>query len=192
MYTIPPPVYFFCIGSSFQAKKWITLADHPRLRGENAPPLVLPDGLPGSPPLTRGKHINGHMPALLSRITPAYAGKTLKQSFQSVFLFDPVESFTQFTCSIKGVRQSPHSYGKRLLLTQREGRGLIGCHALAGRVLPTASRPFTTFSSISAILMTETLCSFVKKVRRLSPPSVSSIVRTSEVAGIWMVYCLPI
>ena len=146
----------------------------------------------GSPPLTRGKLTSGKTRCERLRITPADAGNTLKKSFKSALFFDPVESFTQSTCSNKGVRQLPHSYGKRLLLTQREGRGLIGCYALAGRVLPTASRPFTTFSSISAILMTETLCSFVKKDRRLSPPSLSSIVRTSEVAGIWMVYCLPI
>ena len=53
--------------------------DHPRIRGEN--PVVEDDGYGawGSPPHTRGKQPPTRHPAGLSRITPAYAGKTWRK-----------------------------------------------------------------------------------------------------------------
>ena len=51
--------------------------DHPRVCGEkkfSAQPLVC---VLGSPPRMRGKAMIGSMLSVLSRITPAYAGKRL-------------------------------------------------------------------------------------------------------------------
>ncbi len=50
--------------------------DHPRSRGENLNPGILPPSQWGSPPLTRGKPDFGCPPCLHVRITPAHAGKT--------------------------------------------------------------------------------------------------------------------
>ena len=49
--------------------------DHPRLRGEKLSCSGFCTGIPGSPPLTRGKGIAILFLLLTMRITPAYAGK---------------------------------------------------------------------------------------------------------------------
>ena len=56
--------------------------DHPRIRGENV--HWLPTGLrrAGSPPHTRGKHKIVFRYEFRPRITPAYAGKTLRKGYQ--------------------------------------------------------------------------------------------------------------
>ena len=50
--------------------------DHPRLRGEKDVCELLSEGERGSPPLTRGKARLERRRTSLSRITPAYAGKS--------------------------------------------------------------------------------------------------------------------
>ena len=54
--------------------------DHPRVCGENALPRALPSPAPGSPPRVRGKQLIYCHSGYNSRITPACAGKTWKQS----------------------------------------------------------------------------------------------------------------
>ena len=58
--------------------------DHPRVCGEKA--LSSPSRYPhqGSPPRMRGKGRLGGIALLMSRITPAYAGKRLKRSRSTV------------------------------------------------------------------------------------------------------------
>ena len=51
--------------------------DHPRTRGEKAPPVASVPGEQGSPPHTRGKGIAGTDSAAEKRITPAHAGKSI-------------------------------------------------------------------------------------------------------------------
>ena len=51
--------------------------DHPRLRGEKDLAYCNPDLVWGSPPLTRGKVLGRWKAKTTSRITPAYAGKSL-------------------------------------------------------------------------------------------------------------------
>ena len=65
--------------------------DHPRVGGEKAlcPPPWL--WLMGSPPRGRGKGLASHVPALVNRITPAWAGKRLKRSHRSgIFISGPI------------------------------------------------------------------------------------------------------
>ena len=55
--------------------------DHPRMRGEDLSlesPATVGEG---SPPHARGRHRRGRLAALLPRITPACAGKTLEPAF---------------------------------------------------------------------------------------------------------------
>ena len=52
--------------------------DHPRLRGEKAPALILSVAFPGSSPLTRGKVSPSWLLSTMIRIIPAYAGKSGK------------------------------------------------------------------------------------------------------------------
>ena len=52
--------------------------DHPRLRGKNLIRLYVSACELGSPPLTREKHPHNSLLLLLQGITPAYAGKTVK------------------------------------------------------------------------------------------------------------------
>ena len=65
-------------GKTFQLRRRKILAwEHPRLRGKdkfNNNPLEL---LEGSPPLTRERRSVAPVKSSLSRITPAYAGKTI-------------------------------------------------------------------------------------------------------------------
>ena len=49
--------------------------DHPRTRGEKAPPVHTTTHVEGSPPHTRGKGMNKSMTTTVNRITPAHAGK---------------------------------------------------------------------------------------------------------------------
>ena len=58
------------------------LWDHPRLRGEHSGFLACLTPFIGSPPPTRGTHVNGRVKVLEDRITPAYAGNTLKVLFK--------------------------------------------------------------------------------------------------------------
>ena len=53
--------------------------DHPRLRGEHGYTLALCDYETGSPPPTRGTPIWYLSLHIYTRITPAYAGNTLRQ-----------------------------------------------------------------------------------------------------------------
>ena len=55
---------------------WNRYKDHPRLCGEKFSFLRQPMRLPGSPPPMRGKDISNFRILILSRITPAYAGKS--------------------------------------------------------------------------------------------------------------------
>ena len=50
--------------------------DHPRGCGENQTAEPQPDGIQGSPPRMRGKHVQQNIIARKYRITPADAGKT--------------------------------------------------------------------------------------------------------------------
>ena len=54
--------------------------DHPRIRGEKWAVRVLLTAPLGSPPHTRGKDVTCLLPIPERRITPAYAGKRLKES----------------------------------------------------------------------------------------------------------------
>ena len=54
------------------------LKDHPRVCGKNKGDIVSDDAGAGSPPRMREKRIQGIQRHQESRITPAYAGKTLK------------------------------------------------------------------------------------------------------------------
>ena len=51
--------------------------DHPRLRGEKIHASLDISNEAGSPPLTRGKAIMALYFSRISRITPAYAGKSI-------------------------------------------------------------------------------------------------------------------
>ena len=58
--------------------------DHPRLCGEKViPPPELPP-VPGSPPPMRGKVPHSFVHHLSTRITPAYAGKSLPKSWRNM------------------------------------------------------------------------------------------------------------
>ena len=50
--------------------------DHPRACGENLKMLVFSVAALGSPPRMRGKHVSFFNIFIISRITPAHAGKT--------------------------------------------------------------------------------------------------------------------
>ena len=54
----------------------ITAEDHPRLRGEHLLLSDNPNLFWGSPPPTRGTHIENDVKGLYEGITPAYAGNT--------------------------------------------------------------------------------------------------------------------
>ena len=60
-----------CLG----CRLWV-LGDHPRMRGEDAGVLLGFGGAVGSPPHARGRRILAKTESLISRITPACAGKT--------------------------------------------------------------------------------------------------------------------
>ena len=62
--------------------------DHPRTCGENFTSYKIVDVTGGSPPHLRGKQKQDSMEISLSRITPAPAGKTNFDSFQSGYLLD--------------------------------------------------------------------------------------------------------
>ena len=57
-------------------------ADHPRLRGEKSSSSPRRNFKMGSPPPTRGKVKNGSQRLIVTRITPAYAGKRNTALFQ--------------------------------------------------------------------------------------------------------------
>ena len=50
---------------------------HPRSRGENGVALSCLTAFPGSSPLTRGKRVRDRLTAIVIRLIPAHAGKTL-------------------------------------------------------------------------------------------------------------------
>ena len=56
---------------------------HPRSRGENQRPYLVPVSGSGSSPLTRGKHRPLHGDYLLQRLIPAHAGKTRRRGRSS-------------------------------------------------------------------------------------------------------------
>ena len=56
--------------------------DHPRICGEKPWPAMPPDVGQGSPPHMRGKVLVGPAVPRLGRITPAYAGKRLRDSLK--------------------------------------------------------------------------------------------------------------
>ena len=58
----------------FAFEKW----DHPRLCGEKAPLIFCEKMRLGSPPPMRGKVFTASTPCVSTRITPAYAGKSLR------------------------------------------------------------------------------------------------------------------
>ena len=64
------------------------LQDHPRLRGEKHADYIKKPAYPGSPPLTRGKAFLSFPFFGLSRITPAYAGKSLSKTPRLCILGD--------------------------------------------------------------------------------------------------------
>ena len=49
---------------------------HPRSRGENEAHCLVPSGVYGSSPLTRGKPLNHRLKGLVDGLIPAHAGKT--------------------------------------------------------------------------------------------------------------------
>ena len=55
--------------------------DHPRLRGKDYAGIILVVAVIGSPPLTRERHIGTLVNDNSPGITPAYAGKTVKDPF---------------------------------------------------------------------------------------------------------------
>ena len=57
--------------------------DHPRILGENPPPILAILSFMGSPPHTRGKSDGGHGGLGRSGITPAYAGKISRAEVRS-------------------------------------------------------------------------------------------------------------
>ena len=63
------------------ANTWITnkIKDHPRVCGEKLLMAISPMPLRGSPPRMRGKAAHPHLHPLHGRITPAYAGKRLRE-----------------------------------------------------------------------------------------------------------------
>ena len=61
---------------------FLYLGDHPRLRGEKTRHICLACMDKGSPPLTRGKVKRAHDALFDLGITPAYAGKRQKGSYQ--------------------------------------------------------------------------------------------------------------
>ena len=63
-----------CLTFSYPPKIW----DHPRLRGEHYSFLALLVICPGSPPPTRGTLYKRVKSISCNRITPAYAGNTVK------------------------------------------------------------------------------------------------------------------
>ena len=54
----------------------ISEAAHPRSRGENSSYALRARMLPGSSPLTRGKHLHTRTISTLTGLIPAHAGKT--------------------------------------------------------------------------------------------------------------------
>ena len=59
---------------------WSGFQDHPRLCGEKKQKSVSSLTVPGSPPPMRGKDIDADMMIFITRITPAYAGKSCHSS----------------------------------------------------------------------------------------------------------------
>ena len=57
--------------------------DHPRVCGENIYCRIEGEDAAGSPPRMRGKPASACLRSSSFRITPAYAGKTLKRSFRN-------------------------------------------------------------------------------------------------------------
>ncbi len=107
---------------------------HPRSRGENMVPLVLPNCICGSSPLTRGKHVRSDVDVVAAGLIPAHAGKTTdRQRLASCPRAHPrsrgenPDAASSKSCT-RG--SSPLTRGKRrpreLVL---RGRGLIPAHA---------------------------------------------------------------
>ena len=89
--------------------------DHPRIRGEHVYSLIIQSSLLGSPPHTRGtlrRHNHWRSP---ERITPAYAGNTLKFSdFQKFFQDHPRirgEHQAALWRRMPGMGSPPHTRG---------------------------------------------------------------------------------
>ena len=96
---------------------------HPRSRGENPPRLSPARQVPGSSPLTRGKHITKKEGKPSLGLIPAHAGKTFARSIRST-----------------SVRAHPRSRGENPLYTvwPMGVNGLIPAHA--GKTRPPLSR----------------------------------------------------
>ena len=76
-------------GKTLKARNsWLTLEDHPCLRGENSLGLISGCLPLGSSLLTRGKLVFDSLNKLLCGIIPAYAGKTDDVSLAAVFWSD--------------------------------------------------------------------------------------------------------
>ena len=69
-------------------QRQVRCRDHPRLCGEKSSVIFLVQSFLGSPPPMRGKGVSGFSLTSVSRITPAYAGKSLRAFFHFVFLKD--------------------------------------------------------------------------------------------------------
>ena len=68
-----------CAGKTYSGLQPVRLPeDHPRVCGENSAALTKSLFQRGSPPRVRGKHILKRLKKVLLRITPACAGKTLR------------------------------------------------------------------------------------------------------------------
>ena len=98
-------------------KKRLT-TDHPRVCGENGGEQNGDPADDGSPPRMRGKQLNPALPAACVRITPAYAGKTVKLC---TFFFAPTdhprvcgENFTACPSRVSCQGSPPRMRGKRL------------------------------------------------------------------------------
>ena len=77
--TLAPGITPAYAGKTFTSKMGnYTFRDHPRVCGKNKGDIVSDDAGAGSPPRMREKRPLMALGRELNRITPAYAGKTLK------------------------------------------------------------------------------------------------------------------
>ena len=107
---------------------------HPRSRGENEPPTNAPASSLGSSPLTRGKHKRWWFIAIIARLIPAHAGKTITGRVKtSPFWAHPRsrgENIPHSCPDQKDRGSSPLTRGKQHLRPHRGPcDGLIPAHA---------------------------------------------------------------
>ena len=107
---------------------------HPRSRGENKLPALIPQARQGSSPLTRGKHLASRVRSYADGLIPAHAGKTICVSCMATHIWahprSRGENVTPTLCTGTCLGSSPLTRGKPVgsdSLTRMEG--LIPAHA---------------------------------------------------------------